>query len=1111
MKCPKCQTENPETKRFCSECGTKLVQLCPQCKAEVLPRDKFCGECGHTLKALEAAPAIDYSQPLSYVPKHLADKILSARPSMEGERKQVTVLFADVKGFTSISEKLDPEEVRDLVSQCLVFFTEEVHRYEGAIAQFLGDGVMALFGAPIAHEHAPQRALYAALGIQERLRGYADKMRKDGIEFSMRIGLNTGLVVVGRIGDDLTMEYTAMGDTVNLASKMEATAQPGTIQVAESTYRLTEGYFEFKPLGEIKVKGKKEPVKAYLLLGPGRIRTRLGISEMRGLTPFVGRERELELLLDGFKRAQGGRGQALSIVGEAGVGKSRLLYEFKKAVTQEDVTYLEGRCLAYGRGEAYHPVIDMLKSNFNILEGEKDHNIKDKVKKGLKALGVEETYTLPYLLELLSVKDSGIDAISMSPEARKDRIIEAVKRIVLKGSEMRSLVMAIEDLQWLDKGSEEMAKYMLDSIPAARVMLIFTYRPDYVHTWGGRSYHSQVSLNRLSNREALSMATGILGTENLERKLEELILEKTEGIPFFIEEFIKSLKDLGIIEQKDRVFCLAKDRADITIPGTIQDMIMARVDSLPEAAKAVLQTGSVIEREFSYDLIKRVTGLPEQELLSHLSALRDSELIYERGIYPQSTYIFKHALTREVVYDSILISKKKKLHLEIGGAIEELHKDNLNEYYTIQAEHFIAANDYDKAIQYCRLAERKAEKATSFPNAIVYAQKRVSCLEKLPQTEDVLRKIVDARTTLGMYLSQTNHPIEAKEAVEPVVDIALKLGHKKRISQIYTILGWCSWLAEDDSTLAQKYFTDALTIAEELNDIVSLALANVYLGLVLSENCEYEKASYHFGKALDVNTTANSLWGISVVKSHIASNLYNPQGKINLGFKESSEAVHIAEESGDTISKALSYIYHGHSYYCKGHLKEAEEYLVKGTDFFKRISDPGNHATSYFWLGETYFIMGKHVQAREAAERALSVLEQHRVFPSAQNLARLAIALAKALGGEVDFELDTLYRYQIAWKAFEGHAQRYLSAILLNIDVKHLPKAEDLIKRAIEADTRNGTRFFLAQDYAQYAELCKRKGDPAMAKEKLSKAIDIFKECEADGWVKKYEEELAKI
>ena len=1113
MKCSRCQSDNPQEAKFCTECGARIEFHCPKCGAITPAVGKFCKECGYDLRESKPPPAIDYSQPISYTPKHLADKILAVRPSVEGERKQVTVLFADVKDFTSISEKLDPEEVQTLIRECLAFFTEEIHRYEGTIAQFLGDGVMALFGAPIAHEDAPQRALYAALSIRERLTEYSDKLKKQGIDFNMRIGLNTGLVVVGRIGDDLTMEYTAMGDTVNLASRMESTAEPGTIQVAENTYRLTEGYFEFKPLGEIQVKGKKEPVKAYQLIKVGPVRTKLGASMVHGLTPFVGRERELELLLDGFNRAKSGRGQAFSIVGEAGVGKSRLLYEFKKAIAQEDITFLEGRCLSYSRGEAYHPVIDMLKANFNLMEGDRDHKIRDKVKKGLKALGVDETYTLPYLLELLSVRDSGIDNIQMSPEARRDRIKETVKRIVLKGSEMRPLVMAVEDLQWIDKSTEEMAKYMLDSIPAAQVLLIFTYRPDYVHTWGGRSYHSQVTLNRLSNRESLAMVTNILGTENIDRKLEELILEKTEGIPFFIEEFIKSLKDLGIIEIKDSVFCLAKDMADVTIPSTIQDVIMARVDSLPDVAKAVLQTGSVIEREFSYELIKRLMRMSEQELLSHLSALRDSELLYERGIYPKSTYIFKHALTREVVYDSILTAKKKKLHVETGGAIEEICKDNLDEHYAVLAEHYMAGGNYEKGTEYCRHIVRKVQKAASFHDAIIYGEKMICCLERLPQTEDILGKIVDTKTALGLFHLQLNHYTKAKEAVEPIVDLALKLGNKRRLSQIYTIIGNYSALVEDDFPTASKYLEEASKIAEEQNDSLSTVTSNVWLGIIMGFNCQYDRAIHSLRKSLEINVAANVLWGISTVKSIMSAWCYNYQGKIHLGYESSEEAMQIAESSGDIYSQAHAYTYHGFSCFCKGQFIEAERFLRNAIDLSSSINLVLISMLAYHWGSDTYYYMGEYRKSEDCLRKLLDLLEQERVSPSLQNLGRMGLARAKVMNNEMDIDLPTLYRYATSNKvrAHEGWMSRCLVEILLNIDEKHLPEAEVWIKKAIASDIKNGMLFSLANDHAVYAELLKREGNRSEAKENLNKAIDIFKECGADGWVKKYEDELTKI
>jgi class 3 adenylate cyclase/tetratricopeptide (TPR) repeat protein len=1046
-------------------------------------------------------------------PKHLADKILASRPSVEGERKQVTVIFADVSVFSPSANKLDPEDELNYTRQCLSMIADEIHRYEGTITQYHADGVIAFFGAPIAHEFATQRGLYAALGIQQRLRSYADQLKEQGVELEVRIGVNTGPIVITSISDDLSIEYTSLGDTVGLASHMNQSAEAGTILASENTHSLTQDYFEYEPAGSVEIKGKRKPLKSYRVLGLGKARTRLRAAMSRGLTPLVGRERELELLVDAFERAGEGQGQALSIVGEAGVGKSRLLYEFKNGVVNKDVTFLEGRCLPYSRGVAYHPIIDCLKSTFDIREGDDDVRITDKVKRGLALIKLEETNTLPYLLELLSVKDTGIDSLSMSPEGHRDRTMAAITRLTLKASEFRPLIIAIEDLHWVDRSTEDTLKLWLSSISGARVLLVFTYRPDYLHTWGARSYHSQITLNRLSNRESLTMLSHILGTEEIDRDLQELVLKKTEGIPFFIEEFVRSLRDLRVIEREGNKYCLKKDVKDLVIPGTIQEVIMARVDSLPWAAKGVLQAGSAIEREFSYELIRRVTGLPEMGLISHLSVLRDAELLYERGIFPKSTYVFKHALTREVVYDSILRNARKELHNEIGGAIEEIHKDNLDEYYAILAEHFIAGGNYDKSVEYCRLAERKAEKAASLNDAITYAQRRVACLEKLPQTEDTLRKMVDARTTLGLYWGQIQHPIEAKEAVEPVVDLALKLDYKRRISQICSILGWYSWWVEEDYPRAHKYLTDGLRIAEELNDLPSLAFANFWLGFVLSSNGEYEKASYHLGKALDINIAANSLWGIAVMKSAIAGWVYNWQGKINLGFKESYEALQTAEESGDIHSKAYGYAYHGHSCYCKGYLREAEEYLVKGINFGEHINDPAITGYDYFFLGETYLNMGKYDQARDVFQKAISLLEQHRLYPSWQNLGRLAVALVKILGGNVDIELEPLYRCQATnkIKANEGYMQRYLTAILMNIDKKHLPEAEDLIRKAIEDDNRNGTKWSLAQDFAHYAELYKRKGDLAMAKEKLSKAIEIFKECGADGWVKKSEEEIAKM
>ncbi len=673
MKCPDCQTVLPDGSKFCNECGNKLEVVCSECgKANSLV-SKFCLECGHSLIPSQdsfAQKDLSFDEKLAkiqrYLPSGLTQKILSQKDRIEGERRHVTIMFVDMKGFTPLTETLGPEETFSLMDQVFEILIHKIHEYEGTVNELRGDGVLALFGSPIALEDAPQRAIRSALAMHREMTRFSEEIKaQKGIPpVGPRIGINTGPVVVGTLGNDLRVQFTAVGDTINMAARMEQIAEPGTTYVTEDTFRLTEGFFRFEALGEKQVKGKEKTIKVYRVIAPSSRRTRFDVSAERGLSRFIGRQRELELLLDAFQRVRAGRGQAVSIMGEAGVGKSRLLYEFRKAVANEDISFLEGKCLSYSRGVAYHPIIDILKSNFGIEDADPDSDIIEKVKTGLTLMEVDESSTLPYLLELLSVKDSGLDGISMSPEAKKDRIIGALRTIILKGSEYRPLVFAFEDLHWMDKSSEDAVKNLVESIPGARVMMIFTYRPEFVPTWGTKSFHSQLTLNRLSNRESLAVVAHVLGSDNIASDLQHLILEKTEGVPFFIEELVRSLKDMGVIKLTNDQYHLVEDIDRLTIPSTIQDVIMARVDSLTDAAKDVLQSGSVIEREFTYELIKAVTELPEEELLRHISILKDAELIYERGIFPQSTYVFRHAITREVVYNSILDKRKENASSE---------------------------------------------------------------------------------------------------------------------------------------------------------------------------------------------------------------------------------------------------------------------------------------------------------------------------------------------------------------------------------------------------------------------------------------------------------------
>jgi tetratricopeptide (TPR) repeat protein len=660
----------------------------------------------------------------------------------------------------------------------------------------------------------------------------------------------------------------------------------------------------------------------------------------------------------------------------------------------------------------------------------------------------------------------------------------------------------------MDKSSEEVLKMFLESIPGARVLMIFTYRPEFVHTWGGKSYHNQINLNRLSNRESLSMVTALLDTEKIDGDLEELILEKTEGVPFFVEEFIRSLNDLKLVEKTRNECRLRKNIQEVSIPSTIQDVIMARVDTLSEGAKDLLQTGSVIEREFSYELIRQIANLPEQELLSHLATIKDSELLYERGIYPQSTYVFKHALTQKVVYDSILTSRKKRLHEQIGNAIEQLHKENIDEHCGVLSEHYISSENYEKGAKYCRLAGKKAEKAASFTNAIEYARKRIVCLEKLPPEEDVQERIIDARSSLGLYLFQMYYFIEAKEAIEPIINLAIKRGYTRKLPQIYTIMGTYNYWVEEDLSTALKYLKDSFQISEELNNVVSLFFSSGWLGIAFSNNCEFEKGLYYLEKTIEINVAADNLWGISTMKSCASTFCYYLSGRINQGYETSYEAVRLAEESGDIFSKAIAHTSHGISLYGKGFFEKATESILKGADFCEKINLLQWNGFAQFNLGEIYFDVGEYQKAEAHYGKAILLFEQNRSSPSTANLAKLGLLRTRVLKKEKNLNLESIYNneYESNYKIHDGWKARYLSEIFLYFADQHLFDSESWIKKAIRADKKNGMMLHLAKSYGLYAYLLNQKGDRSKAEEALGKSINIFKKCGADGWVEKYEE-----
>jgi tetratricopeptide (TPR) repeat protein len=865
-------------------------------------------------------------------------------------------------------------------------------------------------------------------------------------------------------------------------------AEPGSTYVTEETFKLTEGLFRFEALGEKEVKGKEEPVKVYRVIAPSTMKTRFDVSAERGLTPFVGRERELELLLDGFERCKSGRGQAFSIMAEAGVGKSRLLYEFRKAVTNEDVTFLEGKCLSYSRGVAYHPMIDILKSNFNILDSDRDDTIRGKVRAGLKILEADDDTTRPYLSELLSAKNGGIDKAALGPEMMKIRITEALKLFVLKGSQIRPLIMAVEDLHWIDKSSEEHLKGLLDHISGARVFLIFTYRPEFVHTWGGKSYHSQVNLNRLSNRESLTMLAHQLGTDDIDGNLEELVLNKTEGIPFFIEEFVKSLRDLRVIDRENNTYCLIKDIQTVSIPAKIQDVIMARVDALPEGAKGLLQTGSVVGRELSHELIKQVAELTQEELMSYLSVLKDSELLYERGIYPRSTYIFKHALTQEVTYDSMLQKQRKKVHGKIGKAIEDLYSERIEENYEMLAYHYERSDNNNKALEYLNLTNQKAIQVCAMVEAKAYFEKIMDLLDGLSESAEHKERRISLLVRQGPVFELLLKYPEYFALLIRYEPTAVELGNQGLLGRLYASLGNCEyWFGKLGKSI--QTFTKAIELCETPGN-AEYAL-DAYRNLLWS--CWFLgdfNLNLTFGeKALKIlDSNFDPLKYVHMVS--VTSFAYSFLGRWDRAVEESQKARSIAEEYSNNSLISFTLFSIAVAYIQKGDLAQAVKY---GKLSVEKASTPADCVYSQSFLAWALCRAGELKKGIDLLIQVVSVFQAARLLP-AEIMVRIFLGEAYWLAREFEKSKQTLkgildLAERLNMKPWTGFAHR----ILGEIAIKTTPdKAVAHFDKSLSIYTMIGAENDLALTYVGYGRLHRHKGNIAEARKYFEKALGIF-------------------
>ena len=809
---------------------------------------------------------------------HLAERIRAATLT-EGERKTITALFADLKGSTALIEGLDPEEARAIIDPALQLMMDAVHRYEGYVAQALGDGIFALFGAPIAHEDHPQRALYAALRMQEELRRYGDQVRlKHGVPLAMRVGVNTGEVVVRSIRkDDLHTDYVPVGHSINLAARMEQMATPGSILITEDTKKLTEGYFELKALGAAEIKGRAEPLHVYEVVGAGPLRTRLQVSARRGLTRFVGRQSELEQLRQALVQAKEGHGQIVGVMGEPGLGKSRLFYEFVGAYCNTPLLVcLQAFSVSHGKTSPYLPVIELLKSYFDIKPEDEERKRREKITGKVLTLDRSLEDTLSYLFALLGTEEQPSPLQQMDPQIRRRRTFDGLKKLFLRESLNQPLILIFEDLHWIDSEAQGFLDTLSEGIASAKILLLVNYRPEYRHEWGSKTYYTQLRLASFGKAEAEEFLKVVLGiavgadlrvgphedayTDAPLHQLKHLILEKTEGTPFFMEEMVQELFERGVLVRTDRGAVLrapppegALTGAPLHIPATVQGILAARIDRLAPEEKALLQQLAVIGREFPLSLLRQVITQPEDELYRLLSSLQRKEFLYEQPVFPEVEYLFKHALTQEVAYNSVLIERRKVLHEHTGQAIEQRYHDRLEEHYSELAHHYSHSGRIEKAIEFLQKSwsTGRAKFGSYGGHSSFYYRPGVA--HPLPDTPERVQQELTVQLTLAASLQVTKGPAapEVGNAYTRAQELCQQGGDTRQLFSVLHGL-WLFHHVQADLTAARETGERLLTMAEGIRDTAFLLEARRTLGSTLLWQGEFPLARMYLEQAVTI-------------------------------------------------------------------------------------------------------------------------------------------------------------------------------------------------------------------------------------------------------------------
>jgi len=929
-QCLSCGTLNRAGARFCDGCGTALSSQPPS-----------------SVKSTHA-----HEDPVRVAPEQ-ADA-----GALEGERKTVTALFADIKGSTELMEDLDPEEARAIIDPALRLMIDAAHRYDGYVVQSTGDGIFALFGAPIAHEDHPQRGLYAALRMQEGLRGYGARLQADGrAPVEIRVGVNTGEVVVRSIttGAD-QVEYTPIGHTTNLASRLQSIARTGSIVASEATRKLCEGYFTLKPLGVSRVKGIAEPVNVYEVTGLGPLRTRLQRSAGRGLTKFVGREREMEALKHAAELAKSGRGQIVAAMAEPGVGKSRLYFEFK-ATSQSGWMVLETFSISHGKASAYLPVLDLLHGYFRIA-GEDDQRIRrEKVNGRTVTLDRSLEDTLPYLFSLLGIVEGDDPLAQMDGQIKKRRTLEAIKHILLRESLNQPLMVIFEDLHWIDEATQELLNLLADSIGTAKILLLVNYRPEYSHQWNSKTYYTQLRLDPLGRKSAEEMLSALLGDGAELGALKRMIIERTEGTPFFMEEMVQVLLDEGALVREGTAVRLTRPLGELKVPPTVQGILAARIDRLPADAKDLLQTLAVIGREFPLSLIRLVVTKSDDDLNRLLNDLQLGEFIYEQPAVGDTEYIFKHALTQEVAYNSVLIERRQQLHERTGAALETLYASAVEEHLAELAHHYGRSANLAKAVQYLTRAGQQALNRSAFAEAQAQLQQGLEWIKRLPESRERDAREFALASALAQVLIVTRGLApETRAAAERARDLAEKGGSLAQlVVQVFGI--WRSVFSSGD-------YSTATLVADRILDLAQR---------------EGNPASFGFACSaqVQVRLLRGDLAGAEEHFTRGASFLSTP------GFRQVPGAAVVA------IGPA------GHLAWALGRTDIARERIAQAIVFARESNNLYDLAVARMFEGRLFCLLREPRRAEVAASQALAISEEHG-FPIPGNSARQTLGWARA-------------------------------------------------------------------------------------------------------------------